>query len=114
MVLQIIDNPDFKKFKKQSGFKNAEFRKLAGLFSRGVAARVLFDMAVDVDFDDHTCTFSYFRASVPRPFLRFVIRHVGPNADIYEIYKDGKGRVARSGLFDRAFARLESEIEALL
>jgi hypothetical protein len=33
---------------------------------------------------------------------------------MYEVYKDGKGRIAKSGLFEKAFEKLEDEIHALL
>lgn len=114
MTFGVIDNPDFKRFRKHSGFKNAEFRKLAGLYSRAASARALYDIAVDVDFDEGTCTFTYFQSNNYKPTLQFVIRRVGPYTDMYELYKDGKGRIAKSGLFDRAFERLEEEVAALM
>lgn len=113
MVFQVIDNPDFGKFRARSGFKNAEFRLLAGLFSRAASAKALLDMAVDVDFDEGTCTVSYFITRYG-PHLSFVIRHVGPRTSMYEVYKGGKGQIVKSGLFARAFERLEAEVMALM
>ena len=114
MVFEVIDNPDFKRFRKQSGFRNSEFKKLAGLFSRGATVKALYDIAVDVDFDEGTCTFTYFRSNAYRPYLQFMIRRVGPYTDMYELYKEGRGRIAKSGLFDRVFQRLEEEIDGLI
>ena len=114
MDFRVIDNPDFKKFTAQSGFKNSEFKRLAGLFSRAASFKALYDIGVDVNFDEGTCTFTYYKSSAYKPFLQFVIRHVGPHASLYEVYMEGRGRIIRSGLFSRAFERLEQEIEALL
>ena len=113
MVFQVIDNPDFGKFRARSGFKNAEFRLLAGLFSRAASAKALMDMAVDVDFEEGTCTISYYKTRY-EPYLSFVIRHVGPKTTMYEVYRAEKGQLAKSGLFQRAYERLNEEIEALM
>ena len=113
MVFQVIDNPDFGKFRARSGFKNAEFRLLAGLFSRAASAKALIDMAVDVDFEEGTCTISYFKTRY-EPYLRFVVRHVGPKTTMYEVYKAEKGQLVKSGLFPRAYERMVEEIEALM
>jgi len=114
MGFDVIDNPEFRKFKKKSGFKNAEFKALAGLYSRAASVKVLYDIGVDVDFDEGTCTFTYYRTNSYKPYLQFVIRHVGPHTDMYEVYLEGKGRITRSGLFSRAFKRLEEEIDNLM
>jgi hypothetical protein len=114
MNLTVIENPEFKKFKSRSGFRNAEFRKLATLYSRGVTGRAVHDMAVDVDFDEGVCTFTYYRGHGRTPYLQFVVRHVGPHSNMYELYLENKGRIAKSGLFDRVYERLEAEITALM
>lgn len=114
MTFEVIDNPDFRKFKRQSGFTNGQFRKLAGLYSRAASVRALYDIAVDVDFEERVCKFTYFESNAYTPTLQFVIRQVGPHTDMYEIYKHGKGRICRSGLFERAFERLEEEVDALI
>jgi len=114
MTFDVIDNPDFRKFKSRSGFKNSEFKMLAGLFSRAAAVKALYDIAVDVDFEEDVCTFTYYRSNAYRPYLQFMIRRVGPHTDMYELYKEGKGRIARSGLFNRVFRRLEEEVEQLM
>lgn len=114
MSFEIIDNPDYLKFRKQSGFTNAQFKKLAGLFSRAASVKALYDIGVDVDFENSVCTFTYFKSNSYQPYLQFVIRQVGPRTDMYELYKHGKGRIAKSGLFVRVYERLEQEVEELM
>ena len=114
MTFEVINNPDYQKFQKRSGFKNSEFKKLAGLFSHGASSKVLYDMAVDVDFEEKTCTITYFQSNAYQPFLQFVVRQVGPRTDMYEIFKEGKGRIFKSGLFDRAFEKMKLEVDVLL
>ena len=114
MVFRVIDNPDFNKFKADAGFKNHEFKQLAGLYSRAASQKALFDMAVDVNFDEGTCSITYYRTNNYIPYLQFLIRHVGPKTCMYEIFKQDKGRIAKSGLFSRAFQRLEEEVVALM
>ncbi len=114
MSFGVIDNPEFDKFRKNAGFKNAEFKALAGLYSRAAVVKAFYDMGVDVDFDEGLCTFTYYRTNAYKPFLQFVIRHVGPRTAMYEVFMEGKGRIARSGLFKRAFERLEEEVQVLM
>lgn len=114
MTFTVIDNPDYQRFRAQAGFKNAEFKALAGLYSRAASEKALYDIAVDVDFDEGVCTFTYYQSNNYVPFLQFLIRHVGPRANMYEVYKQGKGRIAKSGLFDRAFGKLQDEVEGLM
>lgn len=114
MTFRVIDNPDFKKFSRNAGFKNSEFKALAGLFSRAATVKALYDIGVDVDFDEGVCTFTYYRTNAYKPYLQFVIRHVGPHTAMYEVFKESKGRIAKSGLFRRAFKRLEDEIAELM
>ena len=114
MAFRVIDNPDFEKFKASAGFKNHEFKQLAGLYSRAASHKAIYDIAVDVNFDEGFCTFTYFRTNNYVPYLQLLIRQVGPKTNMYELYKEGKGRIAKSGLFSRAFQRLEQEINELL
>lgn len=114
MTLKVINNPDFEKFKAHSGFKNHEFKRLASMFSIGASYKAIYDIAVDVDFDENVCTFTYFRSNSYVPYLQFLIRRVGPKTNMYELYKDGKGRIAKSGLFERTFEKLEEEIQTLI
>lgn len=115
MDLQVIDNPGFQAFtRRSSGFRNSEFKMLAGLYSRAASVRALYDMAVDVDFDEGVCKITYFKSNNYRPSFQFVIRRVGPFTDMYEVYQEGRGRIVRSGLFRRAYERLEDEILSLM
>lgn len=114
MTFKVIDNPDYKKFKARSGFSNYQFKMLAGLFSRAASEKALFDIGVDVDFDEGVCTFTYYKSNSYVPYLQFVVRNVGPKTDMYELYKEGKGRIAKSGLFERTFEKLEQEVAALM
>jgi hypothetical protein len=114
MAFEVIDNPDYLKFRKRSGFSNAQFKKLAGLYSRAASVKALYDIGVDVDFEENVCTFTYYKSNTYQPYLQFIIRQVGPKTDMYEVYKAGKGRLIRSGLFDRALQRLEEEVLSLM
>ena len=110
MAFKVIDNPDFKKFKDHTGFKNHEFKKLAGLYRLGASAKALHDMAVDVDFEEKTCMVTYYQSNMHIPSLQFIVKQVGPRTIMYELFKHEKGRIAKSELFDRVFQRLEQEI----
>ncbi len=114
MTFTVIENPEFLKARRYSGFSNSEFRRLAGLYSRAAAVKALFDIAVDVNFDENICTFTYFRSHSRHPYLQLVIQRVGPQTDMYEVYKEGRGRLLRSGLFSRAYDSLENEIDSLI
>lgn len=114
MTFIVIDNPEIQQFRRRSGFTNSQFKRLAGLFSRGASVKALYDIAVDVDFETETCTFTYYRSNTYKPWMQFVIRRVGPHTDMYELYQEGRGRIARSGLFDRTFGKLEAEVAALM
>lgn len=100
-------------YQRRSGFKNAEFKRLDGLYIRAVSQKLIFDRAVDVDMDEGVCRFSYYRTPNSQPYLTFIVRHVGPKTNMYEVWLEGKGRVEKSGLFDRAYERLEQEITNL-
>jgi hypothetical protein len=114
MTFQVINNPDFAKFQKRSGFKNSEFKMLAGLFSRAASVKALYDMSVDVDFEEGTCSISYFLSGSKKPHLSFIVRQVGPHTDMYEVHKQGAGKIMKSGLFARAFEKLSEEVELLM
>lgn len=113
MPFLVTDNADIARSERRSGFRNAEFKMLAGLFSRASAAKLVYDMAVDADMEAGVCSFAYYRTKNAPASLTFVVRHAGPQANMYEVWQDGKGRIFKSGLFARAFERLESEIDAL-
>ena len=113
MSFTVIDNENFQNFSRRSGFRTAEFKQLDGLYIRAVSQKLVFDRAVDVDMDEGVCRFSYYRTPNSPPYLTFIVRHVGPQTNMYEVWLEGKGRVEKSGLFERAFERLEQEIEVL-
>lgn len=112
MNFRVIENPDFKKL-AEAGFTNAQFKKLDGLYLQAVARKVLSQRTVDVDFEEGIATFCYHKSEHHPALFRFVIRRVGPRTTMFELWKDGKGRIVNSGLFDRAYERLQIEIEAL-
>ena len=113
MILRVIDNPDFKKLEK-AGFSNAQFKKLDALYLQAMSDKVFGYRSVDVDFDEGVAEYAYYKTEYQPAALRFVIRHVGPRTVMYEVWKEGKGRISKSGLFDRAYERLQAEIEALM
>lgn len=110
----MINNPNFQKDSQRVGFKNHEFKKLAGLFSWGATHKVLYDISVDVDFEDNLATFTYHQSNSYTPFLTFMIRQVGPRTTMYEVWKEGKGRITKSGMFERSFERLQTEVHSLV
>ena len=97
-----------------SGFTNAQFKKLDGLYLRAAAAKVLTYRSVHCDFDEGVASYVYYKSESHAPYLEFIIRKVGPRTTMYEGYLQGKGRVVKSGVFEKAFLRLTAEIEALL
>ena len=96
-----------------SGFTNAQFKKLDGLYLRAAAAGILTYRSVECDFDEGVASYTYYKSEHMSPYLQFVIRKVGPRATMYELYLQDKGRVIKSGVFDKAFARLQDEVEKL-
>lgn len=104
----------FSKISHPSGFTNAQFKKLDGLYLQAAAERVLNYRTVDCDFDEGMATYTYYKAEKFNPYLQFVIRKVGPRTTMYEVYMEDKGRIAKSGVFEKAFERLREEVEKLL
>jgi len=113
MSFKVIDNPNFKRFEK-AGFTNAQFKKLDALYLLACAEKVLIYRTVDVDFEARLAEFSYCKTEHHAYYLRFVIQRVGPATCMYELWKEGKGRIVKSGLFERAYERLEEEIRSLI
>ncbi len=112
MILRVIENPDFKTLEK-AGFTNAQFKKLDALYLQAAADKLLNYRSVDVDFDEGVAEYAYHKSEYQPAALRFVICHVGPRTVMYELWKEGKGRIAKSGLFDRVYERLVEELIAL-
>lgn len=99
---------------QNAGFTQNQFRKLDGLYIRASAEKALSYRTVECDFDEGLASYTYYAASSQTPYLQFLIRRVGPRAVMYEIYQRDKGRILKSGLFDRAYERLEEEVQSLI
>jgi len=97
-----------------SGFTNMQFKKLDGLYLQSASRGALTYRTVDCDFDEGVATYTYYKSEHFLPYLSFIIRRVGPRTTMYEVYLKDKGRVVKSGVFDKAFERLQAEIEKLL
>ena len=96
-----------------SGFTNTQFKKLDGLYLMAAAKHLLTFRTVDCDFDEGVASYTYYKSEHLSPYLSFVIRRVGPRTTMYEVYLQDKGRVAKSGVFEKAFERLQAEVENL-
>lgn len=113
MSENIINGPFSQKTEK-AGFTNHQFKRLDALFLMAAAHKVLIYRAVDCDFDEGVAQFSYYKGERQPYLLRFVIRQVGPRTNMYEIWTREKGRIFKSGLFDRAYERLAADIQAMI
>lgn len=111
MVYEVIHNPDFS---QPAGFTQGQFRKLDQLYCKAAAKKVLTYRTVDCDFDEGLACYTYYVSSQQAPLFQFVIRKVGPRTTMFEVYKQGKGRITKSGVFDRAYQKLQDEMNALL
>ena len=96
-----------------SGFTNSQFKRLDGLYLQSAANGVLTYRTVDCDFDEGVASYTYYKSEQFAPYLSFVIRKVGPRTTMYEVYLQDKGRIAKSGVFEKAFERLETEIDKI-
>lgn len=104
----------FSRQSHSSGFTSAQFKKLDGLYLKAAAAKVLNYRTVECDFDEGVASYTYYKSEHFNPYLRFVIRRIGPRATMYELYLQDKGRIAKSGVFERAYEKLVEEVEKLL
>lgn len=104
----------FSKASHPSGFTNTQFKKLDGLYLRAAADGVLTYRSVECDFDEGLASYTYYKSEHMAPYLQFVIRKVGPRSTMYELYLQDKGRIAKSGMFEKAYDRLADEVERLL
>jgi hypothetical protein len=111
MTFEVINNPAFR---AKMGFTNAQFKKLDDLYCRAASEKVLNYRTVECDFEKDIARYTYYKSQSHAPFLQFVIQKVGPQRMMYEVYRYGKGRIAKSGVFERAFAQIKEEIEKLL
>lgn len=104
----------FSKQSHASGFTNTQFKKLDGLYIQAAAHKTLTYRTVDCDFDEGIARYTYYKSEHFAPYLQFVIQKVGPRTTMFEVYMQDKGRIIKSGVFDKAFERLKAEIENLL
>lgn len=111
MTFNVINNPNFV---ARTGFTAGQFRKLDGLYLKAAAEKVLIYRTVECDFDEGVASYTYYERETSPPYFQFIIRKVGPRNMMYEVFKTGKGRIAKSGVFERAFEKLEAEIEAIM
>lgn len=110
MSFEVINNPALI---AKAGFTNAQFKKLDDLYCRAAAAKVLTYRTVECDFDEEVASYTYYKSENQKPYLQFFIRKLGPQSMMYEVFGQSKGRIAKSGVFERAFEKLRAEIEAL-
>ena len=103
----------FSRSSHPSGFTKAQFRQLDGLYLQACARKTLTYRTVDCDFDEGIATYTYYKSEHFAPYLSFVIRRVGPRTTMYEVYLQDKGRIVKSGVFEKAFERLQVEIDDL-
>ena len=110
MAFEVINNPAFQ---AQTGFTTAQFRKLDDLYCRAASHKSLTYRTVECDFEEGVASYTYFQSKGQAPYLQFFIKKVGPKTMMYEVFKNSKGRIAKSGVFDYAFEKLRHEIEGL-
>ncbi len=103
----------FTKASHASGFTSAQFKKLDALYLQAAAAKTLTYRSVECDFDEGVASYIYYQSEYKAPYLQFIIRRVGPRTTMYELYQQNKGRIAKSGLFEKAYEKLAIEIEKL-
>lgn len=107
MTFSVISNPSYH---SKIGFTQAQFKKLDDLYCRSASLKILNYRTVDCDFEEGLATYTYYKTAHHKPFLQFVIRRVGPRDLMYEVFMEGRGRIAQSGLFERAFEKLQDMI----
>lgn len=96
-----------------AGFTQGQFRKLDQLYCAAMIRKAVACRSVECDFDDGVASYTYYVGTQNHPYLQFVIRRVGPRATMFEVYKHGQGRIAKSGIFDRAYEILAREVDDL-
>ena len=113
MSFDVIDNPHFKEKAHTAGFSNVQFKQLDALYLKAASLKTLASRSVDCDFDEGLFEYSYYKSAQRPPFLRFIIRRVGPRTNMYELWHHEKGKILQSGLFERVYERLREDIESL-
>jgi hypothetical protein len=110
MGFEVFTNPSYV---AKTGFTQSQFKKLDDLYCRSASAKILTYRTVECDFDEGVASYTYYKTHGESPYLQFVIRKVGPRDMMYEVFKQGEGRIAKSGVFDKAFETLRTEIMSL-
>jgi len=110
MTFEVIHNTAYS---QPAGFSHNQFRKLDQLYCVSARDKTLTYRTVDCDFDEGVASYTYYKSACQAPYLQFLIRKVGPRTTMFEVFKHGKGRIAKSGVFDIAFEKLRNEIENL-
>lgn len=110
MVFDVIHNPAFS---QPAGFSQAQFRKLDQLYCAAASQKTLTYRTVDCDFDEGIASYTYYISSGHAPYLQFIIRKAGPRTTMFEVFKHGKGRIIKSGVFEKAYDRLHDEVQRL-
>lgn len=110
MGFEVITNPSFA---AKTGFTQSQFKKLDDLYCRAASAKILTYRTVECDFDEGVASYTYYKTQNESPYLQFVLRKVGPKDMMYEVFKQGEGRIAKSGVFDKAYSTLREKIEEL-
>jgi hypothetical protein len=110
MAFEVIHNPAYVAV---TGFTRGQFRKLDDLYCRAAAAKALIYRTVECDFDEGLASYTYYKSEYHAPAFQFFIRKVGPRDMMYEVYQEGRGLVAKSGVFERAFECLREEVESI-
>ncbi len=110
MAFTVISNPALP---GPQGFSPGEFRKLDLLYCEAASRKLLTHRSVDCDFDSGVLSYSYAKSQMHEPILSVVIRRFSQTSTQYELYQEGKGRVLRTGLFERIYERLAEEIRRI-
>ncbi len=110
MTFEVINNPAFV---QPAGFTKQQFRMLDQVYCACATEKTLTYRTVECDFDQGIASYTYYKSFNHAPYLQFIIRKVGPKSTMFELYKYGKGRIAKSGVFERTYDRLCAEIELL-
>ena len=110
MAFTVITNPSFE---TKTGFTQGQFKRLDDLYCRAASAKILNYRTVECDFEEGVASYTYHQSPSHAPFAQFVIRRAGPKEMMYELYRQGGGRIAKSAIFDRVFEKLREEIQTL-
>ena len=111
MNFKVIHNPAYE---QKSGFTRYQFQKLDQLYIRAASKKVLTYRTVECDFDAGVASYTYYQSVSESACFQFVIRRVGPQTTMFELFEQGKGRVLKSTVFDKVFARLQENVDDMI